>query len=86
MPPPFAWTIELDKIQKNAIDTEDLEILLDHRKVLLDKRGFQRPRANITFLCWGSIRGMKQSDENLRYIFEGIQHGSVSHRSFEISS
>lgn len=78
---PFTWTIELDKIQKNAIDTEDFEILLNHKKASFDKRGFQTLEHYIPMLY---ILGMKQSNEKVRYIHEGFQHGSISHRSFEI--
>jgi 4,5-DOPA dioxygenase extradiol len=80
---PFDWAIELDKIQKTAIDTEDLEILLNQMKASFDKRGFQTLEHYIPMLY---ILGMKQSSENVRYIFEGIQNGSISHRSFEINS
>lgn len=78
---PFDWAIELDTIQRQAISTLDFEFLFDYDKASLNRRGFQTSEHYIPML---SILGMKHPEERIHYIYEGIQHGSVSHRSFEI--
>ncbi len=78
---PFSWAEQLDTIQKKAIETDNLEILLNHENSSLNKRGFQTLDHYIPMLY---ILSMKLPHEQIRYIYEGIQHGSVSHRSFEI--
>ena len=80
---PFKWASVLDELQKQAIDTADLDLLLDHQKASLKMRGFQTLDHYIPMLY---ILGMKQPNEIPHYIYEGIQHGSVSHRSFVFSN
>ena len=78
---PFEWAVELDENQKQAIDSYDIDSLINYEKIPLSKRGFQ---SNDHYLPMLYIMGMKQEDEEVRYIFEGFQHGSASHRSFII--
>ncbi|MFX0023054.1 MAG: dioxygenase [Candidatus Hermodarchaeota archaeon] len=78
---PFKWAIELDNIQKRALDSTDTDILINYDKVELSKRGFQ---TNDHYLPMLYIIGMQHEDEQVKYIYEGIQHASVSHRSFVI--
>ncbi|MFX1572858.1 MAG: dioxygenase [Promethearchaeota archaeon] len=78
---PFKWAIELDSIQKQALDSHDISVLIDYKQIQLSKRGFQ---TNEHYLPMLYIIGMQQDNEDIRYIYEGIQHSSVSHRSFFI--
>jgi 4,5-DOPA dioxygenase extradiol len=75
------WAIDLDKIQKQALDSFNVDLLVNYKKISLSIRGFQ---TNEHYLPMLYIMGMKQEDETVRYIFEGFQHGSASHRSFVI--
>ena len=78
---PFPWALKLDQIQKEAIDSYALSSLLDFRKISLEGRGFQTYEHYLPLLY---ILGMKQKNEEIQYLYEGIQHGSISHRSLII--
>ena len=78
---PFKWAIQLDKIQKMALDSHDTDLLINYEQIQLSRRGFQ---TNDHYLPMLYIIGMQQDDEDVQYIYEGIQHASVSHRSFLI--
>lgn len=78
---PFEWALQLDKEQKEALDEQDYAKLIHYEKWPLAERGFQ---SNDHYLPMLYISGMRFEGESLSYIYEGIQHGSVSHRSFEI--
>jgi len=78
---PFEWAMELDATQKQAIDSYDIDLLVNYEKIPLSRRGFQ---TNEHYLPMLYIMGMKREEEEIRYIFEGFQHGSASHRSFII--
>lgn len=80
---PFKWAVELDSIQKNALDLGDINALVNYELIELSKRGFQ---TNEHYLPMLYIIGMQQRDENISYIYEGIQHASISHRSFVIKN
>ncbi|MFW9819333.1 MAG: dioxygenase [Candidatus Thorarchaeota archaeon] len=78
---PFEWAIELDSLQKNALNSHDLKKLINYDQIKLSRRGFQ---TNEHYLPMLYILGMQKNDEIVHYIYEGIQHASVSHRSFFI--
>ena len=78
---PFDWVIELDSDQKQAIDSYNIDSLINYEKIPLSNRGFQ---TNDHYLPMLYIMGMKQENEDIRHIYEGFQHGSASHRSFII--
>ena len=78
---PFKWALELDAIQKQVIDTHNINAVLDINKMSLNMRGFQSLDHYLPMLY---ILAMQQKDEQLEYIYEGMQHGSISHRSFAI--
>lgn len=77
----YSWAKELDTIQKQAIDTNNVNDLLDINKMSSNLRGFQSLDHYLPMLY---IIGMQQENEAVSYIFEGFQHASISHRSFEI--
>jgi len=78
---PFKWAMELDAIQKNAINKMDLSSLFNYEKMSLNKRGFQTYEHYIPLLY---VLGMKGDQEEIAYIYEGLQHGSISHRSLVV--
>ncbi|MFW9897369.1 MAG: dioxygenase, partial [Candidatus Thorarchaeota archaeon] len=78
---PFEWAIELDTLQKKALNSHDIDKLVNYEQIQLSKRGFQ---TNEHYLPMLYIIGMQQENESVHYIYEGIQHASVSHRSFFI--
>ncbi|MFX1569201.1 MAG: 4,5-DOPA dioxygenase extradiol [Promethearchaeota archaeon] len=78
---PFEWVNELDNIQKQALDSHDINLLNNYEQIHLSKKGFQ---TNDHYLPMLYIIGMQQNDERVHYIYEGIQHASVSHRSFYV--
>jgi 4,5-DOPA dioxygenase extradiol len=80
---PFEWAVELDNIQKHALNNRDMNKLINYEQIPLSKRGFQ---TNEHYLPMLYIMGMQQENESVKYIYEGIQHGSVSHRSFYIAN
>jgi 4,5-DOPA dioxygenase extradiol len=80
---PLDWVVELDNLQKRAISMCDLELLFNFEKISLNRRGFQTLEHYIPMLY---ILGMKHPEEQVNYIYEGFQHGSISHRSFEIKN
>ena len=80
---PFDWVIELDNLQKQALDSHDINILINYEQIHLSKRGFQ---TNEHYLPMLYIKGMQNEDDQLNYIYEGIQHASISHRSFIIGN
>lgn len=80
---PFEWAIELDNLQKQALDSHNTNVLINYEQIKLSKRGFQ---TNDHYLPMLYIIGMQQDDEKVSYIYEGIQHASVSHRSFFIGN
>ena len=80
---PFEWAIQLDALQKKALNSHDINVLINYEQIQLSKRGFQ---TNDHYLPMLYIVGMQQEDEDLRYIYEGFQHASASHRSFVIGA
>ena len=78
---PFDWVLELDELQKTAIDSQNIDDLLNYDKISLKGRGFQTLDHYLPMLY---ILGMKQINEKISYIYEGFQHSSASHRSFEL--
>ena len=77
----YPWAKELDAIQKKAIDNKNFDDLLDINKMSFNLRGFQSLDHYLPMLY---IIGMLQKEEEINFIFEGFQHASISHRTFEI--
>ncbi|MHA1913092.1 MAG: 4,5-DOPA-extradiol-dioxygenase [Promethearchaeota archaeon] len=78
---PFDWVVQLDDIQRNALNSHDIDKLVNYERIELSKRGFQ---TNDHYLPVLYILGMQHNNEKVQYFYEGIQHASVSHRSFVI--
>jgi 4,5-DOPA dioxygenase extradiol len=76
---PFAWAIKFDEKQKTALVTRNHDALIHFERWKESYRAFQTPDHYFPML---TILGMQQPEESLRWVHEGIQHGSISHRSF----
>ncbi|MBY9019945.1 MAG: 4,5-DOPA dioxygenase extradiol [Candidatus Lokiarchaeota archaeon] len=76
---PVSWAEELDSIHKQAIFTSDFDGLIHYERWPLSTRGFQ---TNEHYLPMLYILGMKDTKDSLKFVYEGFQHGTVSHRSF----
>lgn len=76
---PVSWAEELDTLHKHAILNSDFESLIHYDRWALSARGFQ---TNEHYLPMLYILGMKDNKDTLEFVYEGFQHGSISHRSF----
>ena len=74
-----SWAKELDMLQKQAISTNEFDSLIHYEHWSLSARGFQ---TNEHYLPMLYILGMKDSRDSFEFVYEGFQHGTVSHRSF----
>jgi len=77
--PPLSWAEELDTLQKQAISDYDIDNLIHYENWPLSAKGFQ---TNEHYLPMLYILGMKDLNDSLEFVYEGFQHGSISHRSF----
>jgi len=76
---PTPWAEELDMLHKHAISTNDFDSLIHYDRWALSARGFQ---TNEHYLPMLYILGMKDMKDSLQFVYEGFQHGTISHRSF----
>ncbi|MFX0073827.1 MAG: 4,5-DOPA dioxygenase extradiol [Candidatus Hermodarchaeota archaeon] len=77
--PPFPWAEELDKLHKQAISMYDIDNLIHYNRWPLSARAFQ---TNEHYLPLLYILGMKDKSDSLEFVYEGFQHGTISHRSY----
>ena len=77
--PPVSWAEELDAHHKHAMTVNDFDSLIHYERWALSARGFQ---TNEHYLPMLYILGMKDANDSLEFVFEGFQHGTISHRSF----
>jgi 4,5-DOPA dioxygenase extradiol len=79
---PFPWANEFDQTIKSAIENRDFEILINYKKL-----GPSARRAfpfNDHYLPMLYVLGMMSESENIKFVHESIQNGSISMRSFII--
>ena len=76
---PVPWAKELDTLHKQAISSNDFDGLIHYNRWPLSARGFQ---TNEHYLPMLYILGMKDEKDTLEFVYEGFQHGTISHRSF----
>ena len=75
-----AWAKEFDEFVKDALITRDFDALID-----FEKRERYARRAHPTiehFIPLLYIAGASASDETSRFVYEGIEHGNLSMRSW----
>ena len=78
---PYSWAIEYDKLQKKNILEHKHQDLIHYEQYPLSLKAFQ---TNEHYLPMLYILGLQEKDEDIKFIHEGFQHGSISHRSFQI--
>lgn len=76
---PAYWVEELDALHKQAISVNDFDSLIHYEQWVLSARGFQTNEHYLPILY---ILGMKDKKDSLEFVYEGFQHGTISHRSF----
>ncbi len=79
---PFEWAVSFDEKVKNNLIQRNHEALLNYRKM-----GKSAPLSVPTldhYLPMIYAIGLQGKEETLKFVHEGIQHGSVSMRAFQI--
>lgn len=77
---PFKWAAEFDLIIKAALEKKDSELLINFHKLGPD--AWRAIPFNDHYLPMLYVLGMMGDNENIRFIHESIQNGSISMRSF----
>jgi 4,5-DOPA dioxygenase extradiol len=81
--PCYPWAVEFDARVKNALLKKDIELLLDHKKLgPIAQRAIPTDEHYIPMLY---VLGMMDENDELSFIHESIQNGSISMRSFMIT-
>ncbi|PZU85887.1 MAG: 4,5-DOPA dioxygenase extradiol [Chryseobacterium sp.] len=80
---PHDWVLEFDEIVKNKLDQRDFEALINYNK--FGKIAELSVPTNDHYLPMLYTLGLADKDENMKYIYEGYQYGSLSMRCFQIS-
>lgn len=76
-PPP--WVIDFDERVASALETDAAETLIDWQTLPNAERAVPEPSHYLPLLY---ILGLRHSDDALEWIYTGMEHGSVSMRSF----
>lgn len=79
----YDWAIEFDSTVKNLLDKGDDTSLIHYEK--LGKSAQLSIPTNDHYLPMIYILGLKNKDENVHYLYESMEMGSLSMRSFSIS-
>lgn len=80
---PFPWAVEADSLIRDLLESRNHEALVNYRG-LGRAMSLAAPTAD-HYLPLLYIAGMRSANDGLTFFHEGIQHGSVSMRSFIIS-
>ncbi|MBP7807688.1 MAG: 4,5-DOPA dioxygenase extradiol [Bacteroidia bacterium] len=78
----YDWAIEFDATVKNLLDKGDFKPLLEYEK--LGKSALLSIPTNDHYLPMIYPLGLKTEKESLMYLYEGMEAGSISMRSFVI--
>ena len=78
---PYQWALDFDLTLKNDILKRNHEKLIHYEGYPLSSKAFQ---TNEHYLPMLYILSLQEKDEAFKFIHEGFQHGSISHRSFQI--
>ncbi len=81
---PFGWAKTFDEQVKEALETKDDELLVRYDSQDREAGRLSVP-TNEHYLPLLYVAALRQEGEKVEYIHEGIQHRSVSMRSFIIS-
>jgi 4,5-DOPA dioxygenase extradiol len=77
----FDWAVEFDEFVKNKINSKDFQALVDYQA---QGRAAQLSvPTNDHYLPMLYSLGLLDKNEELRYTYESVEHGSISMRCFE---
>jgi len=78
----YDWAIEFDSTVKDLLDKGDFKPLIDYEK--LGKSALLSVPTNDHYLPMIYPLGLKTEKETISYLYEGMEGGSISMRSFVI--
>jgi 4,5-DOPA dioxygenase extradiol len=79
---PFDWALEFDSIVKTQLDKGDFQSLVNYRQ--FGKTAVMSVPSTDHYLPMLYVLGLADKGEQLTYLFEGMQYGSISMRCFRI--
>lgn len=80
---PFDWAVEFDELVKTKLNDQDFESLINYPK--LGKLAQLAIPSDEHYLPMLYILGLAEKNEQVKYLFEGLQYGCVSMRCFQVS-
>lgn len=80
---PVEWAVEFDELVKTKLNEQDFESLINYSK--LGRLAQLAIPSDEHYLPMLYILGLAEKNERVKYLFEGIQYGSVSMRCFQVS-
>jgi 4,5-DOPA dioxygenase extradiol len=80
---PFDWAIEFDELVKGKLTTNDFKALVNYNQ--FGKLAQLSIPSNDHYLPMLYTLGLADKNEQVKYLYEGIQYGSISMRCFQIS-
>jgi len=80
---PFPWAVKFDEKVKACLQNKNHGALLNYLELGQEAR-YAAPTLD-HYLPMIYVLGLQQKDEQIKFIHEGFQNGSVSMRAFEIS-
>lgn len=81
--PVMDWAQEFDALVKTKLDERDFKALIDYKQ--FGQLAQMAQPSNDHYLPILYILGLAEKNENIQYLFEGFQFGSLSMRCFQIS-
>lgn len=80
---PQGWALEFDELVKSRLNNQDFSSLIKYEQ--FGKLAKMAIPTNDHYLPMIYTLGLAEKTETVKYLFEGIQYGSISMRCFEIS-
>jgi 4,5-DOPA dioxygenase extradiol len=80
---PFDWAVEFDEIVKRQLDKQDFKSLINYQQY--GKLAELAIPTNDHYLPMMYTLGLADKNEQVKYLYEGHQYGSISMRCFQIS-
>jgi 4,5-DOPA dioxygenase extradiol len=80
---PQDWAVEFDELVKSRLNKQDFSSLINYEQ--FGKLAKMAIPTNDHYLPMIYTLGLAEKTETVKYLFEGIQYGSISMRCFEIS-
>jgi 4,5-DOPA dioxygenase extradiol len=80
---PFDWAIEFDELVKSKLNKHDFDSLINYQQ--FGKLAQMAIPSNDHYLPMLYTLGLADKSEQVKYLFEGHQYGSISMRCFQIS-